>query len=153
MDTVSDMSEGNQVVKAMVVISRPRDGALLVSEYSGPDADPFHRLLGGQVEFREYAMDAARRELMEEIGQPLGDLEMLGIIENLFTWQGQDRHEIVFVFRAAFEDPAAYEIAEQDIRDESGGHTRVIWRSRTAGAPPLYPDGVAGMLAIESEFR
>jgi ADP-ribose pyrophosphatase YjhB (NUDIX family) len=79
------MDERTPTVKAMAVISRPSDGALLVSEYPGPDADPFHRLLGGHVESGEYAADAVRRELMEEIGQPLRDVELLGVVENLFT--------------------------------------------------------------------
>ena len=60
------MSARGQVVKAMAVIRRPADGALLVSEHAGPD--PFHRPLGGHVEFGEYALDTVHRELREEIG-------------------------------------------------------------------------------------
>lgn len=140
------MDEGTQVVKAMALISRPRDGALLVSQYSGPDAAPFHRLLGGHVEFAEYAADTVRRELIEEIGQPVRDLELAGVVENIFKWLGRDQHEVVFVFRAAFEDPAGYEIAEQRIRDEPDGSTRVIWRPRGAVTPPLYPEGLTPYL-------
>jgi ADP-ribose pyrophosphatase YjhB (NUDIX family) len=146
------MDERTPVVKAMALISRPRDGALLVAEYSGPDADPFHRLLGGHVEFGEYAADAVRRELMEEIAQPLRDLELLGVVENMFKWLGRGGHEVVFVFRAALEDPSAYEIAEQYIQDEREGPARVLWRSRAAVTPPLYPDGVADMAPIAPEL-
>jgi ADP-ribose pyrophosphatase YjhB (NUDIX family) len=135
----------SQVVKAMVVIRRERDGALLVSAYSGPEAGPFHRPLGGHVEFGEYADQTVRRELVEEIGQQITDVQPLGVLENIFRWQGSLEHEIVFVFRARFADPAAYEISEQRIRDAADEWTTVIWRPAGAHSPPFYPDGIQGL--------
>ena len=132
-----------QVVKAMAVIQRPRDSALLVSEAAGPR--PFHRPLGGHVEFGEHAIDTIHRELVEEIGQRLTEVRLLGVLENIFQWQGATQHEIVFIFRAAFADPAAYEIETQTIRDELDGADRVIWRPAGASEPPLYPVGLAGL--------
>jgi ADP-ribose pyrophosphatase YjhB (NUDIX family) len=67
-----------QVVKAMVLIRRPRDGALLVSEEANPSAEPFHRPLGGHVEFGEYALDTVHREFREEIGQALTGVRLAG---------------------------------------------------------------------------
>jgi ADP-ribose pyrophosphatase YjhB (NUDIX family) len=135
-----------QVVKAMAVIRRDRDGALLVSEYTGPEAPPFHRPLGGHVEFGEYAAQTVHREFGEEIGQPLTDVRLLGVLENIFPWRGHTEHEIVFIFAAAFADPAAYEIDKQPIRDDPGGGDRVMWRATSAGHPPLYPDGVTELI-------
>jgi ADP-ribose pyrophosphatase YjhB (NUDIX family) len=134
-----------QVIKAMVLIQRPRDGALLVSENASPAGELFHRPLGGHVEFGEYALDTVRRELMEEIGQQLTAARLAGVIENIFQWDGETQHEIVFMFVAAFADAAAYEIAEQAILDDRRG-TRVIWRSPEAASPPLYPTGVADLV-------
>lgn len=139
------MSARGQVVKAMAVIRRPADGALLVSEHAGPD--PFHRPLGGHVEFGEYALDTVHRELREEIGQRLTRVRLLGVLENIFPWDGGIAHEIVFLYAAAFSDPAAYEIDEQGIRDEADGRTRVIWRPAAALSPPLYPAGAPGLIA------
>jgi ADP-ribose pyrophosphatase YjhB (NUDIX family) len=127
-----------QIVKAMAVIRRPRDGALLVSEHAGPPGGPFHRPLGGHVEFGEYALDAVHRELAEEIGQRM---------ENIFQWDGALQHEVVFMFAASFADKAAYEIAEQRILDDADIGTRVIWRAPEAASPPLYPDGVTDLVA------
>jgi ADP-ribose pyrophosphatase YjhB (NUDIX family) len=140
-----------QIVKAMAVIRRDRDGALLVSEYTGPEAGPFHRPLGGHVEFGEYALATVHREFQEEIGQRLDDVRVLGVLENIFQWQDSTQHEIVFVFTASFADPAAYEIPEQRILDGTDGWTRVIWRARGAAGPPLYPDGLTGL--IESQLK
>ena len=136
----------------MAVIRRDRDGALLVSEYTGPEAPPFHRPLGGHVEFGEYAAQTVHREFGEEIGQPLTDVRLLGVLENIFPWRGRTQHEIVFIFVAAFADPAAYEIAEQRIRDEAEGRTRVIWRPGDAVLPPMYPDGVLDLVSQERSW-
>jgi ADP-ribose pyrophosphatase YjhB (NUDIX family) len=138
-----------QVVKAMVVIRRPRDGAMLVSEHTDPALSPFHRPLGGHVEYGEYAIATARRELAEEIGQDLTDMRLLGVLENIFEWEGTVAHEIVFIFRAEFADESAYEIEEQFIRDEPGTN-RVIWRPAGAASPPLYPDGLTELLAADA---
>jgi ADP-ribose pyrophosphatase YjhB (NUDIX family) len=142
------VDERRQVVKAMAVIRRPGDGALLVSEYTGPESAPFHRPLGGHVEFGEYAADTIRREFLEEIGQSVADVRLLGVVENLFSWRGRDRHEVVFVFSARFDDPEAYAVVEQRILDDTDDYTRVIWRPGDAVSPPLYPDGVSELAAF-----
>ena len=129
------MSARGQVVKAMVVIRRPRDGALLVCQ--GDDVPPFQRPLGGHVEFGEYAADTLHRELLEEIGQAVTDVRLLGVLENIFPWDGGRAHEIVFLYAAAFADEAAYEIEEQGIRDEVPARTRVIWRPADAVSPAI----------------
>ena len=136
------MGPRGQVVKAMAMIRRPRDGALLVSEEANPSGELFHRPLGGHVEFGEYALDTVHREFREEIGQMLTGVRLAGVLENIFQWDGATQHEIVFVFTAAFADEAAYEIPEQAIADDRG-RARVIWRMRGAARPPLYPVGVA----------
>jgi ADP-ribose pyrophosphatase YjhB (NUDIX family) len=135
-----------QTVKAMAVIRRPHDGALLVSQYTGPDADPFHRPLGGHVEFGEYAVQTVHREFEEETGQRLAGVRLLGVLENIFQWKGNTQHEVVFLFRAGFVDPAAYEIAEQRILDSTDDWTRVIWRPPRSVTPPLYPAGAMELI-------
>jgi ADP-ribose pyrophosphatase YjhB (NUDIX family) len=134
------------VVKALAVIRRPRDGALLVSRHADPGMAPFHRPLGGHVEFGEYAEATVHREFAEEIGQALIDVVLLGVVENIFERQGATAHEIVFLYSATFRDPAAYEIAEQRILDEADGASPVVWRSPAATSPPLYPDGIADLM-------
>jgi ADP-ribose pyrophosphatase YjhB (NUDIX family) len=133
-----------QIIKAMAVIRRARDRALLVSE----SADPlFQRPLGGHVEFGEYAVDTIHREFLEEIGQELTDVRRLGVLENIFPWRDGTEHEVVFIFAAAFADEAAYEIEEQLIRDDTEPKDRVIWRPADAVSPPLYPAGLTELIA------
>lgn len=134
----------------MVLVQRRRDGALLVSGNANPSGEPFHRPLGGHVEFGEYAADTARREFLEEIGQELTDVRQVGVLENIFYWGGAKHHEIVFVFTAAFADPGAYEIPEQTIRYSTAG-IRAIWRAPGSTSPPLYPDGTAALALSDRE--
>ena len=128
----------------MAVIRRPRDGKLLVSESPDP---LFQRPLGGHVEFGEYAVDTIHREFLEEIGQVVTDVQLLGVLENIFEWRGGTEHEVVFIFVAAFLDEAAYEIEEQLIRDDTEPKNRVIWRAKDAVSPPLYPAGLSELIA------
>ena len=130
----------------MVLIQRPRDGALLVSEGANQAGAVFHRPLGGHVEFGEYALDTVHREFQEEIGQALTGVRLAGVLENIFQWDGATQHEIVFIFTAAFADEGAYEIPKQTVLD-ARGITRVIWRLPEAASPPLYPVGVADIAA------
>lgn len=145
------MEQRGQIVKAMAVIRRPSDGALLVSEHANPEGRLFHRPLGGHVEFGEYSIDALQREFAEEIRQRLARVRLLGVLENIFEWAGAVQHEIVFVYLASFADVAAYDIAEQAIADEPDDGVRVIWRGADAISPPLYPEGVAELVALTSD--
>jgi ADP-ribose pyrophosphatase YjhB (NUDIX family) len=118
-----------------------------VSEHADPAHAPFHRPLGGHVEFGEYAEHAVRRELLEEIGQSLSAVRLLAVLENIFDWEGSRAHEIVFVFGASFQDDSAYEIAEQRILDHADDDGTVVrWRDADAVSPPLYPVGVADLI-------
>lgn len=125
----------------MAVIRRPRDGALLVSESTDP---LFQRPLGGHVEFGEYAADTIHREFLEEIGQVVTGVRLLGVLENIFGWRGGTEHEVVFIFAAAFAAAAAYEVDEQAILDNPG--RRVLWRQADAVSPPLYPVGLTELI-------
>ena len=138
-------TDKRQVIKAMAVIRRPRDGALLVSEADSGSEPLFQRPLGGHVEFGEYALDTVRREFGEEIGQELSEVRLLGVLENIFGWRGGTEHEVVFIFTAAFVSAAAYEIEEQRILDNPD--RRVLWRPADAVSPPLYPAGLPELIA------
>ena len=141
------VADSRQILKAMAVVRRPRDGALLVSEHVDSRDPPFQRPLGGHVEFGEYALDTVRREFAEEIGQELTGVRLLGVLENIFGWRGGTEHEVVFIFTAAFADASAYEFGEQRILDNPD--RRVLWRPADAVRPPLYPAGLTELIASQ----
>ena len=138
-----------QVIKAMAVVRRPRDGALLVSEPVSGSDPPFQRPLGGHVEFGEYALDTVRREFGEEIGQELTDVRLLGVLENIFTLDGIDRHEIVFVFDAQFAD-AEWRARTEFAVNEAACIAPATWvplASLGDHGIPVYPRDLVQLLA------
>jgi hypothetical protein len=71
--------------------------------------------------------------------------ELLGVLENVFTFQGAPGHEIVFVY--AVEPAEALPDGRIPIADADG---EAVWMPLDAfrdGGPPLYPDGLYELLA------
>jgi len=137
-------------VKALALIRRPSDGALLVGEAADPATGlVFHRSLGGHVEFGELASEAVVRELMEELGMQVRVGELLGVLQNRFEFDGAPGHEIAFVLATDFVDPAAYELDRFEFLNAADAATTlpvVTWRSATATTPSLFPSGVEQLL-------
>ena len=132
-----------------LVLVRRDDGAILAAPgFDHVKKQRFYRPLGGGIEFGERAEDAARRELREELGAELTDLRLLGTFENLFTYQGQPGHELIWLYEARFTDRALYQ-RDVVIADESGSKFEVHWvpfETFQRGEAPLYPDGLFDLL-------
>jgi ADP-ribose pyrophosphatase YjhB (NUDIX family) len=127
-------------VKSLALIGRD-DGAILVYEDRDPSTgELFHRPLGGSVEFGERAADAATRELLEEVGAELVDVQLAGVLENLFTFNGEQGHEIVFVFHARFLNAELY--GRHELPRLDGSDARTLWRSPANTTVLLVPHGI-----------
>jgi ADP-ribose pyrophosphatase YjhB (NUDIX family) len=87
-----------------------RGEQVLLSFAIDPDTGVrYGRLLGGGIEPGERAEDAVHREFVEEIGAALVNVRRLGVVENIFTWQGDLHHEVIFVCAADFADRRLYD--------------------------------------------
>jgi ADP-ribose pyrophosphatase YjhB (NUDIX family) len=91
-----------------ICVFRHGDRILVLEGFDRVKRNYYYRPLGGAVEFGETAQEAIVREIREEIGQEITGLRLIGIIENLFTCDGIDGHEIVFVYDARFTDETVY---------------------------------------------
>ncbi|MCL2515336.1 MAG: NUDIX domain-containing protein [Microbacteriaceae bacterium] len=122
-----------------------RSGCVLVLD--GVDrvaGEAFHRAVGGGIEFGETAEAALRREFREELDVALDQVELLGVTENLFEYEGQPGHEIVHVFGVESVDLAALPLdAHLIILDEG---SPVSWRPIDGLDRPLYPSGTFELL-------
>ncbi|WP_193194797.1 NUDIX hydrolase [Nostoc sp. MG11] len=106
-----------------------RDGErIFVSEgYDPVKQDTFYRALGGGVEFGETSHVALEREFQEEIQADLTNIRYLGCIENLFTFNGRQGHEIIQLYQCDFAEPKFYQL-ESLIFSESETHKhRALW--------------------------
>ena len=150
-DEAHDWSTGApQYIRPLaLVLVRREDGAILAAPgFDHVKKQRFYRPLGGGIEFGERAEDAARRELREELDAELSDVRLLGTFENLFTYQGQPGHELIWLYEARFTDPSLYE-RDVVIADESGSKFEVHWvpfEMFRRGEAPLYPDGLVDLL-------
>lgn len=131
-----------------VCATRREDEVLVVPAVDSVKGETFYGLPGGGVEFGEYATDAVRREMREELGAELTDVTLLGVLENVFTYEGRPGHEIVFVFEARFADAGFY-TRDEVVGDEEGTAFVARWVPLAQfghGGPPLYPTGLLELL-------
>ena len=134
-----------------------RNGSrILVAEYFDTiKQQTFYRPLGGTIEFGEHSDETISREMMEEIKAEVTDLRYLGMLENIFVYEGEKGHEIVLVYDGKFVDRSLYE-KTTIAGDESGLRFRAVWIDLSAvgpGKPPLYPHGLAELLSSDDNEK
>lgn len=112
-------------VKAMCIV---RDGTrLLVSkDFDKVKQSYYYRPLGGSIEFREHSADTVKREFLEELNANLVNLKFLGVIENIFNMEGEDYHEIDFIYEGDIKEEEFYKM-EKIKGIESGITFETMW--------------------------
>lgn len=139
-----------------IVICLFRSGnRILVSEgYDSSEKEYFCRPLGGGIEFGEHSRDAMLREIMEETGAEVENLRLVGVLENLFMFEGRQGHEIAFVYDAEFVDKSFYERAEiHGYESELDASFTARWQSLeeiAASRARLVPETLITLLKDES---
>jgi ADP-ribose pyrophosphatase YjhB (NUDIX family) len=132
---------GNVRATAVAVIRHPLTGALLVDEIvERGTGRTFHRLPGSGINFQELAHDTVARELDEEYGLTVRVGSRIGVVETLFTFEGQPGHEIVLVYEAETVDAPACAFDRLPSRDASG--ITAVWREKGRSDLELLPDAV-----------
>jgi ADP-ribose pyrophosphatase YjhB (NUDIX family) len=117
--------------KALAVIVRPADGRYLIHEGENATGGRYARPLGGSIEFGELAIDALRREILEELGSGITDVVLIGVFENRFELNSIPGHEVIFAFRCELKDRRIYERQEIPILDVPG--SVATWWSPVSG--------------------
>ncbi len=130
-----------------IVICLFRNGSrILAAEGVDPGTkQKFYRPLGGEVEFGEAGIRALEREMAEELDRPIEGPVFLGLLENLFTYCGEQGHELVLVFDARLADPSLYRKDRIPCKESDGSPFDAIWLDLDKDVPgglPLYPDGL-----------
>ncbi|TVQ12334.1 MAG: NUDIX domain-containing protein [Leptolyngbya sp. DLM2.Bin27] len=131
-----------QRIRALSLCLLRRGQEILVHEaYDSAKQQGFARPLGGGIDFGETSAEAAIREIKEELGANITDVTLLGTVENIFVYEGEPGHEIVFVYDGRFVDQSLYE-TEQLTAVEGKRQFTAVWRSPEAllsGPHPLVP--------------
>lgn len=140
--------KGEIVVKAFCVFSYG-DTILVYQRFDHVKKQGFYRPLGGKVEFGEYSAQALRREILEETSQEIEDVRLLGVLENIFVYNGKQQHEVDFVYDASFRDRSLYAQGSLEFVE---GKAKMVARWLPLALfleqkETLYPAGITGLLA------
>ena len=132
-------------------------GRILVMEgYDKVKKEYFYRPLGGKIEFGEQSAETICRELMEEINVEVDrhSLRYLGMVENIFIFNGKPGHEVVLIYDGALQEAGLYERPVIVGKDVKGGEFRAIWKNISdfgKGKLILYPTGLLELLTKEKD--
>ena len=91
-DLTISFTDGKLNIRVAIWIEHEEN--ILVSEFP----NNIITLPGGRVKFDEASNDAATRELYEETGEQLENMQLFAVIENFFTLE-TSCHEILYVYR------------------------------------------------------
>ncbi|MGM3304950.1 NUDIX hydrolase [Anabaena sp. WFMT] len=121
------MNKSGQI--RVIVLALIRDGErIFVSEgYDPTKQSTFYRALGGGVEFGEPSSVALEREFQEEIQADLTNICYLSCIENLFSFDGKQGHEIIQLYQCDFADPKFYKIESLTFSESPERKHRALW--------------------------
>lgn len=135
-------------MKAMLIAPHPDGIRHLVSRNAPSIENPegFDRLIGGTVEFGETHRQTIIREIDEELGAEIIDLEFLGVVENIFVFDGEPGHEIVALYSGRLE-PAPHDDGGT-LTESNGSTVPVLWRPYDDASltVPLYPSVTSNWL-------
>lgn len=141
---------GSGAIRAKAVAVCRNAGRVLVERgYDRAAESRFYRAIGGHVDFGERAAQTVAREWNEEYGLTLRDVRLLGVLENVFTYEGRPGHEIVFAFEARVVEPEVYQRDELEGMDPDGRRHEAVWVALddlATGDIPLSPAGLLDLL-------
>lgn len=100
------------------------------------------RIIGGSLDFDERAEEGIRREVREELHCDIENLELVDVIENLYTYNGQKGHDIIFLYKGDLSDRSLYEKDKIVIDEEEYASFEAKWvpvEDILSGKTILYP--------------
>ncbi len=139
----------NRIRPIALAILRHDDDLLVFEGYDPVKREIFYRLVGGGIEFGEYGHQTIIREVREELGAEIKNVQYAGALENIFICAGEAGHEIALLYDAEFVDRRYYEARELEAHEDDGSAIRVMWQPMSLfvdGRAPLYPDGILDLL-------
>jgi ADP-ribose pyrophosphatase YjhB (NUDIX family) len=129
-------------------VIRNGDRILVWDDYDPTTGEVVAVPLAGGIEFGETGAEAIARELGEEIGAKPTRIDYLGVLEDIFVWAGQKRHELYLVFDVDLAEQALYEAKEIPVVEPDGTSYLARWRHlrEFEASARLVPTGLAQLL-------
>ena len=149
---MSDIALTGSVRPKVICIFHNRDRILVIKAYDPTKKQSFYIPPGGGIEFGETSEVALRREMREELETDIENPRLLGVIENIFTFNGQQGHEIIFVYDAQLANRSLYDLPHFAGHESGGDAFIATWlelASLEPDSPPVYPEGLLEMIKNE----
>jgi 8-oxo-dGTP pyrophosphatase MutT (NUDIX family) len=141
---------GKPSIRVLAICVFQHDHKILVFKGFDPTKGQyFYRPLGGGVHYSETSEAAIHREIFEELGTKIVNVRLLGVKENIFIYDGQKGHEIVFIYDAEFIDKSFYTQEIIYAHEDDKSQIEAVWVdivSRKSDSPPIYPDGLLELI-------
>lgn len=134
------MSKIAQYIRPLALGVILKGGKILaVREFDRKKNETFYRLIGGGIEFGETGKDALKREFTEELGVEINVKKRLGVLENLFTFEDQQGHEICLLYSMEFSDKNVSEKEKLPMIEPQ--HAGKVAEYVDVNTPHIYPNG------------
>jgi hypothetical protein len=136
------MGKKARIRSISICLLRRGEEILVHESYDSVKEEGFARPLGGGIDFGETSAMRRSGRLKKSWGADITAVELLGIVENIFVYEGEPGHEIVFVYDGRFVDESLYERESLD-GVEGKRQFKAVWRSPAAlrtGPHRLVPE-------------
>ncbi|MCV0403521.1 MAG: NUDIX domain-containing protein [Chloroflexi bacterium] len=135
----------------VIAIGVVREGSrlLCLEGWDPSEPEPFYRPIGGGVHPSERGRDALEREFREELGAEIASAALVGVLENLFTFNGEPGHEVVLVFDVELADPSLLGVESLNGIESNGQPYVTRWievEDARRQDVTLYPEGLLELL-------
>ena len=119
-------------------------------------AGEFWNMIGGRVQFGESSLEAAKRELKEELNIEVDNLTFINVSENFFEWLGSKQQEVLFVYKVVLSDE--FEITSKDEFQCLDSNEMFKWHNKASVAnlvckPEIIKDLVCQDEAISHQIK
>jgi len=116
------------IIRPLAICIFKNEESILVAEgYDSVKRDYYYRPIGGGIEYGEPGSIAIKREVYEEIEADIINLNYIGTVENIFTYNGDLGHEIVMVYEAEFADRTIYQKQSITGKEDDGTEFKLVW--------------------------
>lgn len=137
-------------IRPLAICLFRHEGMILAARgYDAVKQESFYRPLGGGIEFGETSRQTIEREIAEELGAQVTELEYCFTLENIFIFNGEPGHEIIQVYDGRFVDEVWYANRVILGHEEGMGEFEAEWKpvgDFGPGGDRLYPDGLVEKL-------
>jgi ADP-ribose pyrophosphatase YjhB (NUDIX family) len=149
------MTRGSGTVEVLVAAVLRRNEQILVwRDFNPATGESVWVPLAGRVEFGETGEEAIRRELREEIKATAVRVEYLGLLQDIFEWGHQKRHEIYLVYDVEVAERGVYAADTIEVEDDNEQYV-ARWRSLADfdERERLVPHGLGELMTLSGRVR